>query len=199
MNSKTRAKPLAAEERRTAIVHVVLPLLLERGAAVTTAEMAEVAGIAEGTIFRVFPDKGALLHAAMKTTLDQGPVEAALLDISPDLPLKDQLVAVATTLADHFDRVTALFGVLRSIPHAKKPDADAHQIATEAMTAIVSSLAKILERHRHVLSVSTHDAAVVLRGLVFTNSHRLLTGDERMSPAQLVDILINGILVRDSD
>ena len=44
------------------IVDAVVPLLLEHGGDVTTRQIAEAAGIAEGTIFRVFPDKAALLH-----------------------------------------------------------------------------------------------------------------------------------------
>ena len=49
------------DERRDAIIDVVLPLLLEHGSDVSTRQIAEAAGIAEGTIFRVFPDKAALL------------------------------------------------------------------------------------------------------------------------------------------
>ena len=57
-----RAAPMAADDRRQAIVDAVVPLLLEQGGDVTTRQIAEAAGIAEGTIFRVFPDKAALLR-----------------------------------------------------------------------------------------------------------------------------------------
>ena len=59
-----RAAPMAPDDRRRAIVDAVVPLLLEHGGDVTTRQIAEAAGIAEGTIFRVFPDKPALLMAA---------------------------------------------------------------------------------------------------------------------------------------
>ena len=76
MNSqKARARPLSPEDRRAAILDAVIPLLIDHGAAVTTAEMAEAAGIAEGTIFRVFPDKASLLHAAIERSLDPSSVE----------------------------------------------------------------------------------------------------------------------------
>ena len=42
------------------IVAATLPLLLEHGELVTTRQIAEAAGIAEGTIFRVFADKDEL-------------------------------------------------------------------------------------------------------------------------------------------
>lgn len=199
MTAKTRAKPLSAEQRRAAILDAVVPLLLERGAAVTTAEMAEAAGIAEGTIFRVFPDKPALLHAALKSALDPRPVAMTLDTIDTELSLRDQLVAATASLSDQFDKVTALLGVLRSIPHTKKPHSDSHRMASESMSAIVTSLAGILERHRKQLTVEPRQAATVLRGLIFTNAHQLLTAGDRMSPEQMVDILLNGILNKEAD
>ena len=65
-----RAAPMAPDERRRAIVDAVVPLLLESGGDVTTRQIAEAAGIAEGTIFRVFPDKPALLMAAAEETIN---------------------------------------------------------------------------------------------------------------------------------
>src|SRR6185437_10931544 len=47
----TRAPAMRAEERRAAIIAATLPLLLERGTNISTRQIAETAGIAEGTIF----------------------------------------------------------------------------------------------------------------------------------------------------
>src|ERR1700750_2170473 len=73
-----RAAPMAPAERRRAIVDVVVPLLLEHGSDVTTRQIAEAAGIAEGTIFRVFPDKAALLMAAAEETMNPPEGQAEL-------------------------------------------------------------------------------------------------------------------------
>src|SRR3954466_10973447 len=67
-----RAAPMAPDERRQAIVDVVVPLLLQHGDGVTTKQIAEAAGIAEGTIFRVFPDKAALLMAPAEDRMTPG-------------------------------------------------------------------------------------------------------------------------------
>ena len=72
MSNRLRAEPLAPDDRRRAIVEAVIPLLVERGATATTRQMAEAAGIAEGTIFRVFPDKAALIHEAVRVSLQIG-------------------------------------------------------------------------------------------------------------------------------
>src|SRR5690606_7898091 len=62
-SKRERATPLPPEDRRQAIIEAVVPLLIEHGPTATTRQIAEAAGVAEGTLFRVFPDKRALLFA----------------------------------------------------------------------------------------------------------------------------------------
>jgi AcrR family transcriptional regulator len=194
MTNKTgRAKPLSPEQRRTAILDAVIPLLVERGAAVTTAEMAEAAGIAEGTIFRVFPDKMALMHAAIATTLDPEPILTALDAIDAAASMQEQLTRAADILAARYEKTTALIGMVRSMPDHGKPSPEAHRIAKDAMAAVAAALTQLLKRHNDHLTVAPDQAAVLLRGLIFSNAHQLLHTDETMTPTQLVDVLLHGI------
>lgn len=62
--ARPRARRLAPDERRAAILATATQLFVERGQAFTTADLAEAAGVSEGTIFRYFPDKASLLVAA---------------------------------------------------------------------------------------------------------------------------------------
>src|SRR5438477_2051959 len=88
----TRATALPPGERRAAIVAATLPLLLERGANVSTRQIAEAAHVAEGTIFAVFPDKDAVLQAVVQAALDPEPTERELSAIERSQPFEDQLV-----------------------------------------------------------------------------------------------------------
>src|SRR4051812_39225079 len=96
--TKTRAVAMAPEERRSMIVAVTLPLLLEHGDRVTTKQIAEAAGIAEGTIFRAFADKDEIIAAVIDAALDQGPLEAALGAIPDDLGFEAGLAAAVVIM-----------------------------------------------------------------------------------------------------
>ncbi|WP_051640370.1 TetR/AcrR family transcriptional regulator [Cellulomonas sp. URHE0023] len=92
--AKGRAAPLPPDERRAAILLAIQPVLLERGAGVTTRELAEAAGVAEGTLFRVFTDKVTLIRAAIWTAIDPADAVPEIDAVDRTLPLRDRLIAV---------------------------------------------------------------------------------------------------------
>ena len=65
-----RAKPLPPDERRRALVEVTVPLLIEHGRSVTSRQIADAAGVAEGTIFRAFGSKDELVDHLWGTDFD---------------------------------------------------------------------------------------------------------------------------------
>jgi AcrR family transcriptional regulator len=173
---------MPAEERRDAIVRATLPLLMERGAAVSTRQIAEAAGIAEGTIFRVFPDKDAVVRAAVELALDPEPVEAALAEIDPGLPLEAKLVHAVAILQR---RLADVWGLLSALPKEDTPN-PAPPPDSPALTAL-------FEPHVRCLRTDALTAARRLRALVLAVSHPLLINDDPPSPDEIVSLLLDGV------
>lgn len=188
---------MAAADRRRSILDAVIPLLIDKGLSATTAEMAQAAGIAEGTIFRVFPDKPSLVYEAVKATMDPGPVEDAIRAISPGDPLAVQMEEAARVLLDHFSRVIALAELLRSMPtppQARK--SNGRRLIIETNAAISAVLTDLLKRNSDELRVEPAKAIAALRGLIFASGHPLLPSNERLTVDEVVAILLSGIARR---
>lgn len=189
-----RAEPLPADERRRAIVEAVIPLLLEKGPVVTTREMADAANVAEGTIFRVFPDKTSVIHDAVKASMDPDRIKHAIAAIPATAPLPDQLEAAARILVERSERVAALIGVLRaSGSHSDGPPSGARQYVMDANTAILSELTRLFERSSDEIRISPRQAAIAFRGFIFAAAHPLLSAGEKPSVREGVEVLMNGI------
>src|SRR5262245_46697476 len=108
-----RAAPLSPEARRASIIAATLPLLRQYGREVTTSQIALAAGVAEGTLFRVFADKEALIGAAVASVFDPAPTEAELTRIDPALSLRDKLIEAAEILNRRISQIWQLISVLR--------------------------------------------------------------------------------------
>jgi AcrR family transcriptional regulator len=183
VQGRVRAAALPLEERRSAIVAATLPLFLEQGAGVTTREIAQAAGIAEGTIFRVFEDKTALLDAVIEAALDPAPTDAAIDAFDPNLSFEDRLIAAVEILRERvlyvFNVLSAASGTTRGIQQQRSTD--------------LPALIAIFESEAERLSRAPADAARVLRGLTFACVHPAFGTDEPLTSKEIVAVLLDGI------
>ena len=191
---------MAPDDRRRAIVDAVVPLLLEHGDAVTTRQIAEAAGIAEGTIFRVFPDKPALLLAAAEETMDPAATRADLTEGLAGLSsLPEKVLVIAERLTARSERVTALMIALRTVWMSQEGKRRHHpkhgppQFIRDSNQAVLEMLADVFEEHRDELTVKPATAALLLRTLVLGSRHPGVPHDELLSPQQIADALLDGV------
>lgn len=198
MNTKQRAVPLSPEARRTAILEAVIPLLLERGANVTTAQMAEAAGIAEGTIFRVFPDKASLIYAAVRSAWDPAPEIEMLYRIERDLPFEVKLRKAAAIILKRYERVHALAALFGSMPPPpEKTFHDAHREAVKANSLLFSALTRLFDDEQANLTVAPARAAAAFRGLLHAVSFPLNDPDELITAEEAIGVLLRGVTTGD--
>jgi AcrR family transcriptional regulator len=181
-SARARASALPAEERRAAIIAATIPLLVANGGRVTTREIAEAAGIAEGTIFRVFPDKETLVEAAVDAAFDPAPLEAALLEIDPALPFEDRIAAAVDIIER---RTSSIWQLMTAIGFSKPPS-----VRTPPSFA---GLVALFEPDRERLSRTPEEAAKLLRALVFGGTHPALSFGDPLTTDEIVAVLLDGI------
>jgi AcrR family transcriptional regulator len=173
---------MAPDDRRAMIVRATLPLLLANGETVTTRQIADAAGIAEGTIFRVFADKDAVIAAVLEAAFDVEPLEGAIEAIDRAQPFGDALEIVVDILQQRVLVIWRLFSSLGSRSHhpGRRPP------------VVVKSLVSLFAAYHDRLAIEPADAARLLPGVTLAMTHPMLVG-EAMVPAEIVRLFLHGV------
>lgn len=185
--SRSRAKPLSSEDRRAMIVDAVIPLLIERGRDVTTKQIAEAAGIAEGTIFRVFEDKDALFAAAVAKFLDPEPAQRAMRAIDPELPLEAKVNDILIQLRS---RMTGIFGIMRAVGMSGPPPRTGRPENSDNFEDVVS---EVLAPDLAQLNVSPARVGSFVRLVAFAAAIPHFNAGKEIPTAELARLITYGI------
>jgi AcrR family transcriptional regulator len=188
----SRARPLPPGERRAALIAATLPLVAEYGTKVTSRQIAAAAGVAEGTIFRVFPDKETLIQAAVDAALDPAPLLDELGRVDMTLPLRERLTRVTMILQQRLTRVINLLMAV-GLP-APPEDLEAHRAAVRPTNDLIyEALGRLLEPDREWLRLPVEEVARLLRLLTFSGTHPMITDGNPLTAEQIVSVLLDGV------
>jgi AcrR family transcriptional regulator len=183
------------DQRKRAIVEAALPLLREHGRETTTRQIAQAAGIAEGTIFRVFATKDDLFVAALAHAFDPS---AFLLDVESvdvTLPLRARMVALTEVMQQRFVDIFALMTVMAMPgPPRHHQGEGAEEWRRRAHVRMVA----LVEPDAAAFRVPVEDVVRTLRLLTFSGSHPHITEQRLMRPDEIVEVVMHGTCTKES-
>lgn len=180
-----RAPAMSPEDRRAQIVDATIPLVLANGAAVTSKQIAEAAGVAEGTVFRAFGDKDAVIDAAVRKYLDPGPLRVRLGAIDPTLPLEFKVRQVLTMLQQRFQGV---FAMMTAVGMRERPP-----VPRDSGDGYAQIVADLFEPDAARLGISADRIGPFLRALSFVTSIGPFQASGPIEIDELVDLALHGI------
>ncbi len=183
---------MTPERRREQLVDVTLRLLREHGMGVTTRQIAEAAGIAEGTIFRVVETKEELVDAAIMRAFEPRALVERLQEIDGGQPLRDRLLVMVSVLQQRF---RATFFLMQKVGLVRPPQhlhdsAEADAWRAEQHRLMVAVVGSDADRLRVPVDQFCH----TLRLLTFAGSHQTIADGHLLSPEEIVDTALYGLL-----
>ena len=206
---RTRATRMSRDDRRDALMAVFVGLARREGRPPTTSEIAQEAGVAEGTIFRVFATKEALEREAVQASFCPAPVRRRIAAIDPHAALRERLVDVTRILQA---RLVDVFGLMGALGLTQPPNRGPHQACYDAGRHVPGLADDKVHGTAHeplfesmqALLVDAEDDLVVDRGelvhrlrlLTFSGSHPGIADGRVMTPEEIVDTVLYGVVRR---
>ena len=182
---------MSAADRRDALVEATIPLLKEHGRAVTTRQIAEAAGIAEGTIFRVFDSKEELVDEAVQSGVAWGDFPERIQAIDPSLPLEARLLCLVTLMQKRFQSV---FGLMRAVGIVGPPPGKDRAEHMRGVERVREAMIQVVEPDAARLTSSPAEVVNLLRLLTFSGSHPEMSQGHLLKPADIVGVVLHGVL-----
>jgi AcrR family transcriptional regulator len=199
--SRSRATALPPDERRALILDAAEPLLRQHGRNVSTRQIAQAAGVAEGTLFRVFDNKEDLINNTVARSFSAEPTVELLDQIDPGLPLEERMVEITTLLRNRLNETFALLHALGPPPEATSEDRQAFVDFMRTQNELITNaVVGLIKSDESAMVVSPAQAAYLLTSIIMVTSNPMLVRVREMAhlssePEALVDLVLHGCLV----
>jgi AcrR family transcriptional regulator len=173
-----RKSPVQARSTASvdAILEATLQVLLDVGKErLTTTRVASRAGVSVGTLYQYFPNKRALLQAALKRHLDR--VTEAVEQVCQE-QTGNPVQNMATALVDAFLKAKMKDGKTSVALYAVSADVDGARIAREIGLRARKAIIAMLASAREPLTKDPQLVASMLQGAMGGISRNLLESDD---------------------
>lgn len=190
----TRAPAMKPDDRRAHLQSATVAVLRRRGLASTSREIATEAGVAEGTIFRVFGTKDELIQSALVAAFDPASLLTRLAEVDAELPLRERLVAMVTV---HQAHLLGMFELMAAVGMVRPPESlrhHGHSVHGEAQAQVREAMLALIEPDQDRLTTEPEELLRLLQMLTFSGSHRHIAHGDLLTPTQIVDVLLDGVL-----
>lgn len=194
---------MSREDRRAAIAEATVPLLEQHGATVTTRQIAEAAGVAEGTLFKAFDDKRELLMAAAARVFDTAVAVREIDSMPPAADLTQAVTGVVELMNATAVRVRRIMIAVHAIavaeakgppglPSGPPPQADARDARVRALQELNDALTRRFDPFRDDLRIPPEALARLLLSTVMGRIPPGMPDDDGLTVQLLVDVLLHG-------
>ncbi|MCM4080142.1 TetR family transcriptional regulator [Paractinoplanes hotanensis] len=199
----------STDQLRQSVVLATMPLIGEYDT-LTTARIAEAAGIGEAELLAVFPDKEAVLRAcvammtAQMSAMFDATAELARLDaIRVDQPLADRLAEVLGVIDDYHRRVRAEMaafeegiraGTATAVAAGARSSADENIRFMSAQPEARRAVARLLQPEAERLRLPVIALAEAFLMLCQMAAPTREKDRSPLSPGQVIDLFLGGAL-----